>query len=208
MVFKSSFFQKNSANEISFFLMLNLVLYLIFFSCSTERSSNVGKTELRPYFKTLSIVEAKMMIKGKGFFDKYWNKSGSFDNQYESKKIKNEKIVIDHATGLIWHQSGSMDFLNLTEAGEWLDELNVSKYAGINTWRLPTLEEALSLLENKKMNGNLYIAPLFNSWQWCILTGDSLDSTISWLVAFSGRVDWFNSEVRINYVRPVSSFLK
>jgi len=153
---------------------------------------DVIRVKLRSHCISISRAEVKKMITQKGFFDKYWNNSGVFKNQYESAKIKNDQVVIDHATGLIWHQSGST-------------ELNNNGYAGKNTWRLPTLEEALSLLENKKMNDNLYINPAFDSWQWCILTGDSLDSNKSWLVAFSGRVDWFDSNVRINYVRPVCS---
>lgn len=185
---------------------LKFVLLILIVSCSTDRSSKFFKFELRSLFKNISINEVKMMINEKGFFDKYWNKAGNFENHYESKKIKNDLIVIDHFTGLVWHQSGSEDFLNLTEAREWLNDLNNNNYAGINTWRLPTLEEALSLMENKKKNDNLYIDPVFDRWQWCILTGDSLDLTKSWLVAFSGRVDWFDSDVRINYVRPVSSF--
>jgi len=185
---------------------LKFVLLILIVSCSTDRSSKFFKFELRYLFKNISINEVKMMINEKRFFDKYWNKAGNFENQYESKKIKNDLIVIDHVTGLVWHQSGSEDFLKLTEAREWMNDLNNNNYAGINTWRLPTLEEALSLMENKKKNGNLYIDPVFDRWQWCILTGDSLDLTKSWLVAFSGRVDWFDSNVRINYVRPVSSF--
>lgn len=171
-------------------------------------TANVGdviRVKLRSFCLSISSAEVKKMITQEGFFDKYWNNSGVFKNQYESAKIKNDQVVIDHATGLIWHQSGSKDFLNLKEAKEWITELNNKEYAGKNTWRLPTLEEALSLMENKKMNDNLYIDPAFDSWQWCILTGDLLDSNKSWLVAFSGRVDWFDSNVRINYIRPVCS---
>lgn len=183
----------------------SLFFALIFVVLVFSQALNANKVKLRSQCKSISRAEAKKMITQKGFFDKYWNRSGSFENQYESTKIKNGKIVIDHTTNLIWYQSGSKDFLNLTEAKEWITELNIEGYGGKNTWRLPTLEEALSLLENRKKNGNLYIDRAFDSWQWCILTGDSLDLNKSWLVAFSGRVDWFDSNVKINYVRPVCS---
>ncbi len=175
------------------------------FSFIYNQTSSLKTVKLRSNCTSLSRTEAKRMVTQKGFFDKYWNKSGGFENKYETKKNKNTKIVIDHATNLIWHQSGSNDFMNLNEAMEWINKLNKDKYAGINSWRLPTLEEALSILENHKMNGNLYIDPVFDGWQWCILTGDTLDINKIWLVAFSGRIDWFDSNVRINYVRPVSS---
>jgi len=204
MFFNFNYSKDTVNNQDLKFWLLILVVFIL--SCSTDHQSSESKSELRSHFRNLSITEVKMMIIEKGLFDKYWNKSGNFENHFELQEIKNDKVIVDHASGLIWHQSGSEDFLNLTEASEWLNNLNRNNYAEINTWRLPTLEEALSLMENQKMNGNFYIDPVFDTWQWCILTGDSLGLTKSWLVAFSGRVDWFDSTVRINYVRPVSSF--
>jgi len=186
-------------------LPIALIATVLSFSFGYDQTSNLKTVKLRSHCISLSRMEVKKMVAQKGFFDKYWNKSGGFENQYESKKNKNAKVVIDHTTNLMWHQSGSSDFMNLNEAIEWINELNKDKYAGKNSWRLPTLEEALSILENHKMNGNLYIDPAFDGWQWCILTGDTLDINKNWLVAFSGRIDWFDSNVRINYVRPVSS---
>jgi hypothetical protein len=176
-----------------------------FGACSTRQPTELNTIKLRYHSKIVPISEAKKIIKQKNFFDKFWNQKGCFENEFELRKTNGIKLIYDYSTSLIWHQSGSKDFLNLEDAKKWIAELNTCEYAGINTWRLPTLEEALSLLENQKMNNNLYIDQIFDRWQWCILTGDSLDATKSWLVAFSGRVDWFDSAVRINYVRPVSS---
>jgi hypothetical protein len=186
-----------------FYLSLMILIISIVIDCSGSQLGSKESICLRSEPVTLSAEEAKRMIIEKGFFDKYWNRQGGFENRYESKKIEKVQVVIDYATGLIWHQSGSEDFLNLKEALEWVRDLNNAGYAGQVTWRLPTLEEALSLMENEKLNRNLYIDPAFDGWQWCILTGDVLDSQKNWLVSFSGRVDWFDSNVRINYVRPV-----
>jgi hypothetical protein len=49
-----------------------------------------------------------------------------------------------------------------------------------NDWRLPTLEEAVSLLESDKKNG-LFIAPVFDKWQSSIWTGNSDSPVIAWL---------------------------
>lgn len=153
----------------------------------------------------MSKDDAKLMLTQKGFFDKYWNKAGDFKNNFESKKINQDEIVIDYATGLMWHPSGSLKFVNLEEARDWIAELNKENYAGYSDWRLPTLEEAASLLENSKQK-NLYIDRAFDRRQWCIWTGDTLSSTLAWVVVFSGRIDWFEKNVRMNYVRPVRSF--
>ena len=101
----------------------------------------------------------------------------------------------------MWFPSGSIHFVTWKEAQEWISNLNHNAYAGFTDWRLPTLEEALSLLENKK--AKLYVDPKFDNRQWCIWTGDSLGSNFVWTIVFSGRVDWFDTGVGLNYVRPV-----
>jgi len=82
------------------------------------------------------------MLKKRGFFASNWNKSGNFSNKYEAKTINGENVVIDNATGLMWHQSGSEKYMSYTKAKKWIDELNRRSYAGYRDWRLPTLEEA------------------------------------------------------------------
>lgn len=198
--------REKRSHWLFYFWPFNIVIIFICLNSAFERDKmmNNNQVKLRSECISISIAGAKTMVSEKDFFDKYWNKSGGFENQFELKKINRTNVVIDNATNLMWHQSGSSDLMNLNEAIEWINELNNNKYAGKNTWRLPTLEEALSLLENQKKNGNLYIDSIFNSWQWCILTGDLLDSNKIWIVAFSGRIDWFDSNVSINYVRPVS----
>lgn len=179
---------------------LFFISIIIFLGCNRNESNLITlEASIRDKYALISQEDVKELVQNKGYFDKYWNKPGGFENKFESHGL----FIVDHATGLIWHQSGSKDFMNLEDAEVWLNELNNDSYAGFNDWRLPTLEEALTLLENKRLNGNLYIDPLFDNWQWCILTGDSLNESKNWLVAFSGRVDWFDSKVRINYVRPV-----
>jgi len=196
----------NLCSKKNYFIVTTLIIITFgFLSCKCQTRPSVNINRLRSDYKKISRNEAKLMIKQKGFFDKYWNKAGGFENSYELIKMNDAKIVKDDATGLVWHQSGSKDFLNLKEAKERINKLNRDEYSGRRNWRLPTLEEALSLMENRKMNGSLYIDPLFDRWQWCILTGDMLDLNKSWLVAFSERVDWFDSNVKINYVRPVCS---
>jgi hypothetical protein len=90
---------------------------------------------------------------------------------------------------------------------EYIQALNRDKFAGFNNWRLPTLEEAMSLMKPKKMNADLYIDPVFDTRQWCIWTVDRspVGSREAWLVYFSsGSCNWFHI-VSNNYVRAVRS---
>ena len=66
------------------------------------------------------------------------------------KSINGDKVVIDHATGLMWHQSGSTYGLNWEKANRWVRLLNKRGYAQYSDWRLPTIEEAASLLDSSK----------------------------------------------------------
>ncbi len=60
-------------------------------------------------------------------------------NHFERKEIKNEKIIIDYSTGLMWHLwETQMDYYK----AEWW---TTRGYAGLFSWRIPTLEEALSI---------------------------------------------------------------
>ena len=185
------------------FITLILMLIIFSFTSSDCQMRSSGAVEsLRSDYKKLSKDDVKQMLIQKDFFDKYWNKSGDFKNKFKSKIINQDKIVYDRSTGLMWHASGSLMFVNLKEAENWISNLNKKVYAGYADWRLPTLEEAASLMENRKMK-NLYIDPAFDGRQWCIWTGDTLKTNFAWVIVFSGRIDWFDFSVSMNYVRPV-----
>jgi hypothetical protein len=70
------------------------------------------------------------------------------------------------------HQDGSKKALDYFEALEWIDDLNIQKYAGCSDWRLPTIEEAVSLMETKKMSAEMQIDPVFSRTQRFVWTGD------------------------------------
>lgn len=122
---------------------------------------------------TLSENDVKGMLKKHGFFCRAydWNKKfsnpngGGFANQYEPKTIQGDLVVIDNACGLMWQQGGSSESMIFEAAKTWIDNLKEKGYAGYHDWRLPTLEEAMSLMEPKQLNGDLYIDPKFDSTQ-------------------------------------------
>jgi hypothetical protein len=96
------------------------------------------------------------------------------------------------------------------EAKEWVRSLNSRGYAGHQDWRLPTVDEAASLLESSEKNGDLYIDPIFSKKQRYIWTGDKFEkkdgSEAAWFVGFgSGGVGWNSIRSYGNYVRPVRS---
>ena len=142
---------------------------------------------------------------------KYWGfcGHGTINHDYNLKAIKGDVVVVDNATGLMWHKCGSDEYImKWNKAKEWVEDLNSEEgYAGYHDWRLPTVEEAASLLEPSKKNGNLYIDPIFSKKQGHIWAGDKFGSEAAWFVSFGiGGVHWHNVNLlNGHYVRPVRS---
>ncbi|MCP5106113.1 MAG: DUF1566 domain-containing protein, partial [bacterium] len=120
------------------------------------------------------------------FFDKYYNKGGKFKNYFELHVIDGRKLVLDNATGLMWLQGGSSDYMAYEKAQQWVADLNREKYAGFSDWRLPTLEEAASLMKSTETRAGLFTDPVFASEQQYIWTADNFDENKSWAVDFFG----------------------
>ncbi|MCI0495761.1 TIR domain-containing protein [candidate division KSB1 bacterium] len=136
---------------------------------------------------TLSSDDVHAMLRKFDFFDSAKNKEGrGFDNQYKAEKIKDDMVVIDEIFGLMWQQGGSLKNMGYEEAKTWIGDLNKKGYAGYQDWRLPTLEEAMSLMESKEMNGDLFIDPKFDRTQRWIWTCDPVLGTAGrqWIVDF------------------------
>ncbi len=85
------------------------------------RTAKVEKPKpLRAQPSTLSDDEVKAMLATKGFYDSNWNKDGNgLTHQYEEKTINGEKVVLDHATGLMWQQGGSSEHVSLFDGTLW-----------------------------------------------------------------------------------------
>lgn len=126
---------------------------------------------------------ANEMLQEKDFFDARWHKLGnSLRNKYEKIERNGHKIVIDHTTGLTWQQTGSLkSYVNIEK---YIRGLNQQNFGGHKTWRLPTLEEAMSLIKPQKNHYELYIDPAFDQKQKRIWTADKEDEISAWVVYF------------------------
>jgi len=169
-------------------------------------SATGGSKTLRSHYRSLSVSEVQSMpnisIREKNDWGFYGH--STISHSYGLKLVNNDNVVIDHATGLMWHQPGSDNKMEWEKAKKWVRELNVRGHFGYNDWRLPTLEEAASLLESDETNG-LYIDPVFSSKQEWLWTCDEYGQVGAWGVYFgSGLVFWVNFNSSF-YVRPVRS---
>ena len=195
------------------YLLLNIIIisfvpFLVPFTQAAEET----RISLRSNYRDLSVHQVQLIsnisIRRKhdyGFFG-----YSTVTHRYENKPINEDSVVINHATGLMWHQSGSDKYFSWKRAKKWIDKLNKEGYAGFQDWKLPTVEEAASLLEPEKKSGNLHIDPAFDKKQWSIwlcdshISDDSLTLNGAWRVSFSdGTVSWGSNSLDLFYIRPV-----
>ncbi|MDZ7341653.1 MAG: TIR domain-containing protein [candidate division KSB1 bacterium] len=102
---------------------------------------------LRNEKKLISSVDVNEMIIAHGFYEKNRNPGGTgVKHQYQLQSIRGDKVILDGATGLMSQQSGSYRGMKFSDANHWIKRRNRRSYAGFRNWRMPTLEEAMSLL--------------------------------------------------------------
>lgn len=153
-----------------------------------------------------SIPDVKEMIKKNNYYDFEWNKKGEgAKNEFVLKTRNGKKIVKDRVRGLVWQKSGSPSKLNYPNAILYIEILNYNRYAGYNDWRLPNLEEAMSLMENSKIN-NSYIDPIFDSKQTIICTSSFFRGEYQpWVVDFLNGSCHYENYYSKFFVRAVRS---
>ncbi|MCP4108422.1 MAG: DUF1566 domain-containing protein [Desulfobacteraceae bacterium] len=169
-----------------------------------SESGTEGVYKLRSEPKTLSDEDVKDLIKKHNFFSGIYglpwdNIEGNFKNDFTDN---GDATITDAKTGLIWQKSGSDRAMTFKEAEDYIDGLNSRKFCGYTDWRLPTVEELASLLENKEVNGR-YIDPVFeckNYWYW---SADKGASGGAWGVYFYNGLVYCFGEDNNNHVRGV-----
>lgn len=122
-------------------------------------------------------------IKTNRFYDSSLCPNGDFRDKFKGKLLEkvngSSKIIIDTVTSLMWQKSGSATLItDEEEIRRHLKDLNQSKFAGYSDWRLPTVEEAMSLMEREKNNDGLYINLAFDRTQKIIWTSDFLGAQL------------------------------
>jgi len=69
-------------------------------------------------------------------------------HQYETQVLHGGLVVLDRVTGLMWQRGGSGQPVQggWQGAAQYVRELNAKSFGGFADWRVPTLEEAMSLM--------------------------------------------------------------
>lgn len=142
--------------------------------------------------KALSLFEVSPLFQPLHYLENQWQAAA-------------DGTVADHATGLLWQSAGSDYPMNWHEAEKFVVALNLQGFAGRSDWRLPTVNELLSLLQEVSRMEKYCASPLFDpekKWLW---SGDWRSGTTAWYVSMDmGFAGWQDTNCAY-FVRAVSS---
>ena len=102
-------------------------------------------------------------------------------------------VAFEKINGLYWQRRGSGFTLDWQQAKEYVASLNSSCWQGLNSWRLPTVEELMTILSPPLHDAQCSTWPLFDTtvhWLW---SGDPCNKKQAWMVdvveSYFGRLD-------------------
>jgi serine/threonine-protein kinase len=104
------------------------------------------------------------------------------------------EVAFDLLNGLVWQRSGSEDPLDRAAAQAYAESLKLEAFAGISGWRLPTVDELLSLLRRPGFGIEDCLPPAFDKKQKALWSCDRATFVSGWYVnmelGFAGFADF------------------
>jgi hypothetical protein len=121
-------------------------------------------------------------------------------------------FVVDETTGLMWHaEDSNAEFVTFDGAEKTIASLNGAKQGGFDDWRLPTVQELLSLVDYTKcdpaIDTDFFRNVDTDSWYWTSTPAAASPAACAWIVHFSnGHSGWHyrSYRSRVRAVRSVS----
>ena len=136
---------------------------------SEDMGPELASAEERPFTgETVSLPvdsgvckdeDVEKIIQEWGFFDGKIHPGGQFENHLCRSGEKG--VVIDQRTSLMWQTEG-LDISSIRTMRKKIEKLNATGYAGYKDWRMPSLEEAMSLMNPDVNEKGVRLDPCFS----------------------------------------------
>ena len=140
----------------------------------------------------LSDDQVAEAIKKWDFFDSKINPEGSFQTHLRDN---GRHTLVDQRCGLMW-QRGGIDICSLRTMNRMIAALNKDGFAGYHDWRLPTLEEAMSLLEPAMNEKGIHLNSNFSREQPFIFAAAQRTPGGYWFVDYKqGSAFWSSGTI-------------
>ena len=154
----------------------------------TDKKANVAAAAPRLSPRGRPIKTNPFNAKKTFGLDDLWRPASYRQNEFA---VNPDRTVSDRATGLVWQQSGSEFPMTWHGAKAYIQELNASHFAGSRTWRLPTIDELITLLTELPRVADYCIEPIFDQRQKRIWSCDRRSFIAAWYVSIDmGYVAW------------------
>jgi len=128
-----------------------------------------------------------------GFAEQERNPRGYFAHAFVDNG--DNLTVSDRVTGLMWQRSGT-DIMSNRSMRREVARINQEGFAGYSDWRLPSLAEALSLLEGEKVAHDQYLHPCFSGEQPFVFVEATRKPGGQWFVDYKqGRAFWSSGTI-------------
>ncbi|HKJ65392.1 MAG TPA: DUF1566 domain-containing protein [Desulfopila sp.] len=138
-------------------------------------------------------VQVEQILRHWNVYDSHLNTDGSFVNSLVD--AGDGLTVIDERTALQW-QSGGIDICSNRTMNKKIKSVNDGNFAGFADWRLPTIEEAMSLMETERNFKGVYLHPCFSIAQPFVFVAAQRKPGGYWFVDYKqGRVFWSSGTI-------------
>lgn len=143
--------------------------------------------------RDLQANDVDAIIRAGSFFDTQYNPKGRFTNFLVDNH--DGLTVTDKVTGIMW-QRGGCDINSIRKIRSYVRKMNDSSFAGYDNWRLPSMEEALSLMEAKQNDKGLHLHKCFSAEQPFIFLAGRRDPGGYWFCDYKqGTIYWASGTI-------------
>lgn len=140
----------------------------------------------------LSDDQVLETIREWNFFDADKNPGGFFAGHLHDNGAQ---TLVDQRTGLMWQRAG-LDITSIRSMHRAIEELNRDSFAGYRDWRLPTLEEAMSLMRPEPNHKGDHLDPNFSREQPFIFVAAQRTPGGYWFADYrQGRAFWSSGTI-------------
>ncbi len=147
----------------------------------------------------LQNSESPEYMKKWNFFEAEHNPDGGYGNHFAD--TGDGLTVVDQKTNLMW-QRGGLDITSVRTMVRNIEKLNKDGFAGHHDWRMPTMEEAMSIMDPVQNEKGIYLKPCFSKEQPFIFVAAKRKPGGYWFVDYKqGRAFWSSGTIPGGFAR-------
>ena len=133
------------------------------------------------------------------FFEAEHNPEGGYGNHFAD--TGDGLTIVDQKTNLMWQRTG-LDITSVRSMLRNIKKLNEEGFAGYHDWRMPSIEEAMSIIDPSKNEKGVYLQPCFSKEQPFIFVAAKRKPGGYWFVDYKqGRAFWSSGTIPGGFAR-------